>query len=139
MSNRQLLPRSELEAAEIDVRSMEAQIRSAEAQVTQAQASLNQNEVKPGGTRSSRRRSTGSSSPATAHVARTLEQRPRRSSCSPPAWRKMQVVAKLDESDVDDPAWSARLVPLRWYPAEDFTGTVAQVRLQPIVQQNVVT
>ena len=25
------------------------------------------------------------------------------------------------------------------YPAEDFTGTVAQVRLQPIVQQNVVT
>ena len=53
---------------------------------------------------------------------------------------KMQVVANLDESDV------GRIRPgqhvtfrVDAYPADDFIGTVAQVRLQPIVQQNVVT
>ncbi len=53
---------------------------------------------------------------------------------------KMQVVANLDESDV------GRIRPgqhvtfrVDAYPADDFIGNVAQVRLQPIVQQNVVT
>ena len=53
---------------------------------------------------------------------------------------KMQVVANLDESDV------GRIRPgqhvtfrVDAYPADDFDGTVSQVRLQPIVQQNVVT
>src|SRR5712671_7243237 len=45
LSERQLLPKSELDAAEVNARAAEAQIRSSEAQVTQAQASLNQNQV----------------------------------------------------------------------------------------------
>ena len=52
----------------------------------------------------------------------------------------MQVVANLDESDV------GRIRPgqhvsfrVDAYPADEFSGTVSQVRLQPIVQQNVVT
>jgi hypothetical protein len=52
----------------------------------------------------------------------------------------MQVLANLDESDV------GRIRPgqhvtfrVDAYPADDFQGTVAQVRLQPIIQQNVVT
>src|SRR5882672_9520260 len=45
LSGRQLLPKSDLDAAEVAVRSAEAQLRSAEAQVAQAQAALNQNQV----------------------------------------------------------------------------------------------
>ena len=53
---------------------------------------------------------------------------------------KMQVVANLDESDV------GRIRPhqnvtfrVDAYPADTFTGQVSQVRLEPKVQQNVVT
>ena len=53
---------------------------------------------------------------------------------------KMQVVANLDESDVGRIRPGQRVTfRVDAYPAEDFNGTVAQVRLQPIVQQNVVT
>ena len=45
LSGRQLIPQSDLETAQVNVRSIDAQIRSSEAQVTQARASLNQNEV----------------------------------------------------------------------------------------------
>jgi hypothetical protein len=52
----------------------------------------------------------------------------------------MQVVANLDESDVGRIRPAQRVTfRVDAYPAEDFFGTVAQVRLQPIVQQNVVT
>src|SRR4051812_7797022 len=39
LSSRQLLPKSDLDTAEVNVRAAEAQLKSAEAQVTQAQAS----------------------------------------------------------------------------------------------------
>ena len=53
---------------------------------------------------------------------------------------KMQVIANLDESDVGRIRPRQRVsFHVDAYPAEDFSGTVAQVRLQPIVQQNVVT
>ena len=53
---------------------------------------------------------------------------------------KMQVIANLDESDVGRIRPGQRVsFRVDAYPAEDFSGTVAQVRLQPIVQQNVVT
>jgi HlyD family secretion protein len=53
---------------------------------------------------------------------------------------KMQVIANLDESDVGRirPGQHVRF-RVDAYPTEDFVGAVAQVRLQPIVQQNVVT
>lgn len=45
LSQRQLIPRTELEAAQVALQSAPAQVRSQQAQVTQAQASLNQNQV----------------------------------------------------------------------------------------------
>src|SRR6476620_7645999 len=141
LSARQLLPRSELDAAEVAARAAEAQLKSSEAQITQAQASLNQNQVNLehtiiqapiDGLVISRNVDVGQT------VASSLQ--------APTLFvlaadlTKMQVVANLDESDV------GRIRPgqgvhfrVDAYPTEDFTGSVSQVRLQPQVQQNVVT
>lgn len=141
LSARQLIPRSELETAEVTVRSAEAQIRSSEAQVTQAQASLNQNEVNLqhtvitapiDGLVISRNVDAGQTVAASMNapvlfiLAADLAQ--------------MQVVANLDESDVGRirPGQSVRF-QVDAYPADDFVGTVSQVRLQPQVLQNVVS
>jgi HlyD family secretion protein len=141
LSSRQLIPASDLETAQVNVRSIEAQIRSSEAQVTQAQASLNQNDVNLqhtvitapiDGLVISRNVDVGQTvaasmqAPTLFVLAADLTQ--------------MQVVANLDESDV------GRIRPgqhvsfrVDAYPADAFDGSVSQVRLQPIVQQNVVT
>ena len=141
LSARQLIPQTELETAEVNVRSAEAQIRSSEAQVTQAQASLNQNEVNL--------EHTVIQAPIDGLViSRNVDvgQTVAASMQAPTLFvlaadlTKMQVVANLDESDV------GRIRPRQTvtfrvdaYPTDDFVGTVSQVRLQPIVQQNVVT
>ena len=48
MSAKQLIPKTELETAEVNVRSAEAQIKSSEASLTQAQAQLNNQQVNLG-------------------------------------------------------------------------------------------
>lgn len=137
----QLIPRTELDTAEVSVRSMEAQIRSSQAQVTQAQASLNQSEVNLA--------HTVIEAPIDGLViSRNVDvgQTVAASMQAPTLFvlaadlTKMQVVASLDESDV------GRIrpdQPVRFrvdaYPAEEFVGTVSQVRLQPQTVQNVVT
>ncbi|MGE3507275.1 MAG: efflux RND transporter periplasmic adaptor subunit [Vicinamibacterales bacterium] len=141
LSARQLLPRSDLDTAEVSVRSAEAQLRSAEAQVTQAQASLNQNQVNLD--------HTVITAPIDGLViSRNVDvgQTVAASMQAPTLFvlaadlTKMQVLANLDESDVGrirpGQAVSFRVDA---FPSEEFTGTVGQVRLQPIVQQNVVT
>jgi HlyD family secretion protein len=141
LSGRQLIPQSDLETAQVNVRSIDAQIRSSEAQVTQARASLNQNEVNL--------QHTVISAPIDGLViSRNVDvgQTVAASMSAPTLFvlaadlTKMQVLANLDESDV------GRIRPgqhvtfrVDAYPADDFDGTVSQVRLQPIVQQNVVT
>jgi HlyD family secretion protein len=141
LSGRQLLPRSELDAAEVATRAAVAQLRSAEAQVTQAQASLNQNQVNLD--------HTIITSPIDGLViSRNVDigQTVAASMQAPTLFvlaadlTKMQVVANLDESDV------GRIRPRQHatfrvdaYPTDEFSGTVVQVRLQPLVQQNVVT
>jgi HlyD family secretion protein len=141
LASRQLIPQSELDTADVTVRSTEAQIRSSQAQVTQAEASLNQNQVNLA--------HTVITAPIDGLViSRNVDvgQTVAASMSAPTLFvlaadlTKMQVVANLDESDV------GRIRPgqhvafrVDAYPAEDFGGTVAQVRLQPIVQQNVVT
>jgi HlyD family secretion protein len=141
LSARQLISQSELDAAEVAVRSSEAQIRSSEASVTQAEASLNQNKVNL--------QHTVITAPIDGLViSRNVDvgQTVAASMNAPTLFilaadlTKMQVVANLDESDVGR-IRPGQLVTFRVdaYPAEDFFGTVAQVRLQPIVQQNVVT
>jgi HlyD family secretion protein len=53
---------------------------------------------------------------------------------------EMQVNASVDESDIGEivPKQNVRF-RVDAYPNETFTGKVAQVRLQPVVQQNVVS
>jgi HlyD family secretion protein len=141
LASKQLIAQTELDTAEVTVRSTEAGIRSAEASVTQAQASLNQNRVNL--------QHTVITAPIDGLVvSRNVDvgQTVAASMNAPTLYvlaadlTKMQVVANLDESDV------GRIRPgqhvtfrVDAYPADDFTGRVAQVRLQPIVQQNVVT
>ena len=141
LSARSLIPATELETAQVNVRSAEAQIKSAEASVVQSQASLKQNEVNL--------EHTVITAPIDGLVISRNVDRGQTVAASMQAptlfvlaadLTKMQVVANLDESDV------GRIRPRQHvtfrvdaYPAEDFTGIVTQVRLQPIMQQNVVT
>jgi len=141
LSARQLIPQTDLDTAEVNVRSIEAQIRSSQAQVTQAQASLNQTEVNLA--------HTVIEAPIDGLViSRNVDvgQTVAASMQAPTLFvlaadlTKMQVLANLDESDV------GRIRPgqhvsfrVDAYPAEDFIGTVSQVRLQPQIVQNVVT
>jgi len=141
LAARQLIPQNELETADVNVRSAEAQIRSSQAQVTQAQASLNQNQVNL--------EHTVILAPIDGLViSRNVDigQTVAASMQAPTLFvlaadlTKMQVLANLDESDV------GRIRPKQTvqfrvdaYPNDSFIGTVSQVRLQPILQQNVVT
>ena len=141
LSGKQLLAKSDLDAAESTARAAEAQVRSAEAQVTQAQASLSQNQVNL--------QHTVIEAPIDGLViSRNVDvgQTVAASMQAPTLFilaadlTKMQVVANLDESDVGRIRPAQRVTfHVDAYPADEFTGTVAQVRLQPIVQQNVVT
>jgi HlyD family secretion protein len=141
LSGRQLIPQSELETAQVNARSIEAQIRSSEAQVTQARASLNQNQVNL--------QHTVITAPIDGLViSRNVDvgQTVAASMQAPTLFvlaadlTKMQVVANLDESDVGRIRPGQRVsFRVDAYPADDFSGSVSQVRLQPIVQQNVVT
>ncbi|MGE3843055.1 MAG: efflux RND transporter periplasmic adaptor subunit [Vicinamibacterales bacterium] len=141
LADRKLIAIIDLEAAEVAVRSAEAQLRSAQAQVTQAQASLSQNEVNL--------EHTVITAPIDGLViSRNVDvgQTVAASMQAPTLFvlaadlTKMQVVANLDESDI------GRIRPRQAvsfrvdaYPAQEFAGTVSQVRLQPQVVQNVVT
>lgn len=141
LAARELIAASELEAAEVGVRSAEAQLKSAEAQVVQARASLNQNEVNL--------EHTVIRSPIDGIVISRLVDVGQTVAASLQApelfviaadLTKMRVIANLDEADV------GRIRPLQRaeftvdaYPGETFEGVVSQIRLEPILQQNVVT
>ncbi len=138
---KQLLPRTELETAEVTVRSAEAQIRSSEAGLVQAKSQLNSAQVnlahtviaapidgivisravEPGQTVNA-----GMSAPTLFILAADLT--------------KMQVNANIDEADVGRMR-PGQVVTFRVdaYTTEMFTGAVQQVRLQPTTVQNVVT
>ena len=141
LAARKLLAPQDLEAAQVNVRSAEAQIKSSEASVTQSRASLSQNEVNLqhtvieapiDGIVISRNVDVGQTVAASMNaptlfiIAEDLA--------------KMQVNANVDESDVGRiRAGQAVKFRVDAYPLEEFLGTVSQVRLQPIVTQNVVT
>jgi HlyD family secretion protein len=141
LSARQLIPATDLETAEVTARAAEAQIRSAEASISQSQASLRQNEVNL--------EHTVITAPIDGLVISRNVDRGQTVAASMQAptlfvlaadLTKMQVVANLDESDVGRirPGQVVRF-HVDAYPTEEFSGKVTQVRLQPIVQQNVVT
>ncbi len=141
LAERKLVSPQELETAQVAVRSAEAQIKSSEASLSQSRASLNQNEVNLqhtvieapiDGIVISRNVDVGQTVAASMNaptlfiIAEDLT--------------KMQVNANVDESDVGR-IRAGQIVKFRVdaYPLDEFVGTVSQVRLQPIVTQNVVT
>ena len=141
LSNRKLIPQTDLDSAEVAARSAEAQIRSQEAQITQAQASLSQNDVNL--------QHTVIEAPIDGLViSRSVDvgQTVAASMQAPTLFvlaadlTKMQVVANLDESDVGR-IRPNQIVSFRVdaYPNETLIGKVSQVRLEPKVHQNVVT
>jgi HlyD family secretion protein len=141
LSARELISNIELEAAQVAVRSAAAQLKSADASVIQSRASLNQNEVNLGHTvitapidgiviarqvDAGQTVAAGMSAPELFIIAEDLT--------------KMQVIANIDESDVGRIRQGQPVTfTVDAYPAEEFEGTVSQIRLEPVVVQNVVT
>lgn len=141
LSQRDLIPATELETAQATTREREAAVEAAEAQIVQARASLNQADVNLAhtiitapidGIVISRNVDVGQTvaasmqAPTLFVIARDLT--------------KMQVNASVAESDI------GRIQPgqtvafhVDAYPSMTFTGRVSLVRLDPIVEQSVVS
>jgi len=141
LSQRQLLPQSELDAAAVDARSAEAQVRSSEAQVMQARAALKQSEVNL--------ENTIITAPIDGIVlsrAVDVGQTVAASMQAPTLFvlaadlTRMQVLASLDESDIGRIADGQNVTfTVDAYTGRTFEGVVSQIRLQPQTVQNVVT
>ena len=141
LNARNLIPRTELETAEVNVASAKAQVKAAEASLTQARAQLRNQRVNLGYT-------TITAPIDGIVISRNVDagQTVAASMNAPTLFvlaadlTRMQVVANVDESDVGRmrPGQSVSF-QVDAYPNERFTGTVSQVRLQPTVVQNVVT
>ena len=136
-----LISETELEAAEVTLRSAQAQLKSAEAQVRQSQASLSMNEVNLEHT-VIRAPIDGIVTSRLVDVGQTVAA----SFQAPELFviaadlTKMRVIANIDESDVGRIRPNQRVTfTVDAFPTEDFEGTVSQIRLEPIVTQNVVT
>ena len=141
LSGQQLLPTSELESARVATLQAEASFKSAQAQIAQSRASLNQAEVNLSHTTItapidgiviSRNVDVGQTVAASmqAPVLFTIAQ----------DLRRMQVNASVDEADIGRIApTQAVTFQVDAYPGRTFTGSVRQVRLAPVVEQNVVS
>ncbi len=139
--DRQLIPRTDLETAQSTMKTNDAALKSAQAQVVQAKASLSQNDVNLGHT-VIRAPIDGIVISRNVDVGQTVA-----SSLQAPTLfviakdlAEMQLSASVDESDI------GRIQPgqkvsfrVDAYGGDTFTGTVSQVRLQPVVEQNVVS
>jgi HlyD family secretion protein len=141
LSARSLIPASELETADVNVRSAQAQLRSAQAQVTQARANLNQTRVNLQHT-VIRAPIDGIIISRDVDVGQTVAA----SMQAPTLFiiaadlTKMKVNANIDEADVGRIRPGQRVsFRVDAFPTEEFEGTVSQIRLQPAVVQNVVT
>jgi HlyD family secretion protein len=139
--DKQLIPRTDLETAQATARQAEASLKSAQAQVAQARASLSQAQVNLGhtiirapidGIVISRSVDVGQtvaasmSAPTLFVIARDLSQ--------------MRVNARIDEADIGRVAPGQHVTfKVDAYPGDTFSGSVSQVRLEPITEQNVVS
>jgi HlyD family secretion protein len=141
LAERQLLPKADLETAQANNRTAEAALKSSEAQLVQGRASLNQSKVNLShtiitapidGVVISRNVDVGQTvaasmqAPTLFEIANDLTQ--------------MQVNANIDEADIGQiqPGQPVRF-QVDAYPGQTFTGMVAQVRLNPVIEQNVVS
>ena len=141
LAARQLVPTTDLENAEVTARAAAAALRAAEAQVVQSRASLNQAQVNLG--------HTVITAPIDGVViSRSVDvgQTVAASMSAPELYliandlALMQVNANIDEADIGLVEVGAPVTfQVDAFPRSDFTGTVSQVRLQPVIQSNVVS
>jgi HlyD family secretion protein len=141
MWDKQLIPRDQLETADLNVKTMRSQIKSSEAGLIQAQADLNTQKVNLGHT------------VITAPIDGVVIQRSvdegqtvQASMNAPTLYliaedlSKMQVLANIDEAEIGKVRTGQPVTfDVDAYPGEVFTGTVSQIRLQPATVQNVVS
>ena len=141
LAGRELIPRTDLETAEVTRQSADAQLKAARAQVSQAQAALGQAQVNLAktvitspidGIVTARQVDVGQTvaaslqAPTLFIIAADLGQ--------------MQVKASVDESDLGVVREGQSVAfTVDAYPQDTFHGVVKQVRLNPVVDQNVVT
>jgi HlyD family secretion protein len=141
LSERRLIPAADLETAETNARLADAAVQSAAAQITQARAALNQSQVNLAhtvirapidGIVISRNVDVGQTvaasmqAPTLFVIAQDLA--------------RMQVNANVAEADIGRiAAGQAAQFRVDAYPGRTFGGVVSRVRLDPIVQQNVVS
>ena len=141
LAKQELIAKSDLDAAESTANAADASVKSAEAQMVQAQASLNQAQVNLSHT-IIRAPIDGVVIARNVNIGQTVA-----ASMQAPVLfviaqdlREMQVNASIDESDIGKIQMQQ---PVKFrvdaYPNDTFTGTVSQVRLQPVVEQNVVS
>jgi HlyD family secretion protein len=141
LAAKELIAKSDLDAAESTANAAAAAVKSADAQLSQAQASLNQAQVNLSHT-IIRAPIDGVVIARNVNIGQTVAA----SMQAPTLFviandlREMQVNASVDESDIGKVQMHQ---PVQFrvdaYPNEMFTGTVSQVRLQPVVEQNVVS
>lgn len=148
LSKQQLLAQSELDAAKVAVDSAKASVQSQQATVTQAQAGVTQSEASVNQSQVNLDHTVimapidGIVTQRNVDVGQTVAA----SMQAPTLFiiaadlTEMQVNANIDEADV------GRIRPgqnvsfrVDAYPTDNFIGTVSQVRLQPVVVQNVTT
>jgi len=136
-----LIPMVDLETAESTARQAAASVKASQAQVAQARAALVQNQVNV--------RHTVITAPVDGIViSRSVDvgQTVAASMSAPTLFviakdlGHMQVEASIDESDIGRIAAGQTVAfEVDAYPRRRFTGVVSQVRLQPVVAQNVVS
>ena len=148
LAAKQLLAASEMDAAKVAVDTATAAVASQQASVTQAQAAVTQSEATVNQSRVNREHTVivapidGIVTQRNVDVGQTVAA----SMQAPTLFiiaadlAEMQVNANIDEADV------GRIRPgqnvsfrVDAYPTDNFIGTVTQVRLQPVVVQNVTT
>jgi HlyD family secretion protein len=148
LAAKQLLPQSDLDAAKIAVDSADAQLASAQATVTQTQAAVSQSQATVNQNQVNLDHTTIEAPIDGIIIQRSVDvgQTVAASMQAPTLFiiaadlTKMQVNANIDEADV------GRIRPgqhvtfkVDAYPTDTFEGTVSQIRLQPVVVQNVTT
>jgi RND family efflux transporter MFP subunit len=141
LAAQELIAKSDLDAAVSTANAADASVKSADAQLLQAQASLNQAQVNLSHT-VIRAPIDGVVIARNVNVGQTVAA----SMQAPTLFvlaqnlKEMRVNASVDESDIGK---IQNKQPVRFrvdaYPNETFNGTVSQIRLQPVVEQNVVS
>jgi HlyD family secretion protein len=148
LAAKSLLPQSDLDSAKIAVDSAQATLESAQATVAQSQAAVSQSQASVNQNQVNLDHTVIEAPIDGIVIQRSVDvgQTVAASMQAPTLFilaadlTKMQVNANIDEADV------GRIRPgqnvtfhVDAYPTEEFLGTVSQIRLQPVVVQNVTT